>query len=822
VKRQFAVLAVLFFAITAPAHAGLTVTTSTLQAGDPADVTIHATFASTPSSIHLHLPPGLVGDPSGPKCSQAAFQGLGCFTGQVGTASVSGLPLGAVYNLEPNADEPARLGISIAGLVKNQATISLRPDGGLDSTIADLQTGGIPLTDLSLTLNSSFMTLPTSCRPATVTLNSDSASFTPTGCEKVPFNPRIEAALETTKRAVPSGATVTLKLPEGDSHVRRTDIVLPLGTTLNPGVADGLTACTPVQYDATACPGASQVGTVSFDTPLLGVLGGKVFFGENFALYVVVQGHGVLVKLAGVTKLDPNTGQITTTFDDLPQVPFTTFALSFNGGPHAVLANPQTCGAKLLDALLTPWSGTAPKTATAMFTIDQGCTFGFSPGLTVSALSTAAGRPAGATTMTVSRTDNDQNLRSVTANLPPGLAGSLKGVPVCPDANADAGTCPADSRVGAVNVTAGSGDAPVALAGTVYLTGPTDGGLAGLAITLPGKVGPVDLGTVVTRAGILLRPDGGLTVKTRPLPAVVGGVPISIRSLALTLDRAGFILNSSSCAPQQVTALLEAADGSTSTVSAPYQATDCGALKFAPKLEATLGAKGKTKSGSFPPLKAVITVPAGQSSTASAEVALPKTLSVELARLNKACQPGQSPCPAAAKIGTATATTPLLPGSLTSAVTLAIPKPGELPGLSLNLTGAVTLPLFGKVDVFQPDHRVRNQFAGIPDVPLERFELDFTTNSPLRLQGDACHGARQKVTGTFVGHSGAKASLSAPLKIAGCPPVATLKHNRIKVKPGRDGAKIKRVKKVKRGNRYRLTVTDRAGHTWKLSVRVRR
>ena len=135
--------------------------------------------------------------------------------------------------------------------------------------------------------------------------------------------------------------------------------------------------------------------------------------------------------------------------------------------------------------------------------------------------------------------------------------------------------------------------------------------------------------------------------------------------------------------------------------------------------------------------------------------------------------------------------------------------------------------------MFQPDHRVRNQFAGIPDVPLERFELDFTTKSPLRLIGDACHGARQKVTGTFVAHSGAKATLSAPLKIAGCPPVVTLKGKRIKVKPGRDGAKIKTIKlgkkKVKSGRRvavkkhkrYKVTVTDAAKRTWKLTVKAR-
>jgi len=172
-------------------------------------------------------------------------------------------------------------------------------------------------------------------------------------------------------------------------------------------------------------------------------------------------------------------------------------------------------------------------------------------------------------------------------------------------------------------------------------------------------------------------------------------------------------------------------------------------------------------------------------------------------------------CPASARIGSAKATTPLLDAPLTSPVTLAVPAAGELPGLAIALTGPVTLPLFGKVDVFNRDGLVHNTFAGIPDVPLERFELTFT-RSPLRLKGDACHGARQKVTGTFLAHSGAKTTVTAPLKIDGCPPVAKVKGKRITVKPGRDGAKIKRVSKVKRG---RVTITDRAGQTWKVRVR---
>ena len=167
-------------------------------------------------------------------------------------------------------------------------------------------------------------------------------------------------------------------------------------------------------------------------------------------------------------------------------------------------------------------------------------------------------------------------------------------------------------------------------------------------------------------------------------------------------------------------------------------------------------------------------------------------------------------------------------------MTLAVPAPGELPGLALQLTGPVSLPLFGKVDVFRGDGLIHNAFAGIPDVPLERFELSFTTASPLKLKRDVCHGKRQTVTGKLTGHNGKVANLRAPLKVAGCPPVVTLKRGSIRVKPGRDGAKIRTVKlagkrvktsqrvRLRAGKRYRVTVVDRGKETWKLTVRVRR
>ena len=290
-------------------------------------------------------------------------------------------------------------------------------------------------------------------------------------------------------------------------------------------------------------------------------------------------------------------------------------------------------------------------------------------------------------------------------------------MPVCGDAAAAAGACPEASRVGSVSSLAGTGDAPVSLSGGVYLTGAYDGGFAGLAIVIPGKVGPVDLGTVIVRGSIALRADGGLTVRTTPLPRLIGGVPVSIRQLALSFDRPGFILNASSCSLKAVRAVLEGVDGATATVEAPYQATDCAGLPFSPRIEATVGKRGATAAGKAPPLRVTVLVPEGQAATAVANVGLPAAIGIDLKRLAKACSQAAfsaNACPATSRIGSATATSPLLPTALTSPVTFAVTQPNSLPGLALSLTGAVTLPLFGEVGLPGNDGVLHNSFGGHP------------------------------------------------------------------------------------------------------------
>ena len=111
--------------------------------------------------------------------SRAAFRARACPAHVAASATVGDRRRrrrrgGDLRRSTPPSGEPARLGVvgvaarppRSAGL--NEAAVKVRPaDGGLDSVIASLSaTLGQAITSLDLTLDKSFMTLPTSCAPA--------------------------------------------------------------------------------------------------------------------------------------------------------------------------------------------------------------------------------------------------------------------------------------------------------------------------------------------------------------------------------------------------------------------------------------------------------------------------------------------------------------------------------------------------------------------------------------------------------------------------------------------------------------------------------
>ncbi len=779
--------------------------------------------------LTLHLAPGLIGDPSAAaKCAQATFAAGGCpATAKVGevatTAQTIVGPLGLsgdVFNLVPNGDEPARLGIYInplgglASPIHVQSSVRTRlTDYGLDSITRDdlprtaTLLGAIPsditVTHMALTLygpttgralSKPFVTVPTSCAPATTTIDagaydgsgaSASDTFTPTDCAGVPFTPSLEVGPPQVTADQPGEASATLKVPAASgndrvqANVKRVELLLPTGLALSPGLANGLTACTPEQFGLTedrtpACPASSEIGDVEFVTPLIGTLTGKVYFGTPTATaklrnFVSVEDPRLRVKLIGDVVADPVTGQVKNVFPDSPQVPFTEFRFRYKGDPNAVLSAPTTCGTFSATATMSPWSGAAAAAPSDSFqTIDCPAP-AFTPSLGVGASTLQAGADT-ALTVHIARPDRQSRLLRSTISLPPGLAGRLGSVPACPLATARAAACGEVSRVGSARVVVGSGTSPLALGARVYLTPGYDGAVAGLAIVVPAKVGPIDLGTVVTLAKLRLRPgDAGIDVETEDLPQIVDGVPTAYRAIDLTIDRAGFMLNPTACGPLGVHGAFAAVGGATAGADATYQATGCDKLPYAPKLAARLGARGLTAAKSNPPLTTIVTQLDGEANSRHVEVTLPDGIGANAAGLARACPVAQldaNACPKSAVVGSVRADTPLLPAPLQGPVLIVKPQSGPLPELVLDLRGPINLRLRASVG-FGPRGRLKTVFDGIPDVPLSRLALtlDGGKSGILTTSRNLCAGIAPTFDALFAAHAGKQRTSTAPAEV---------------------------------------------------------
>ncbi|HZV73417.1 MAG TPA: hypothetical protein VFF79_06855, partial [Conexibacter sp.] len=265
----------------------------------------------------------------------------------------------------------------------------------------------------------------------------------PTGCAQVPFDPTLAGTPDTSKASSPSGFAFDVRLPQtddpvsiGEGDLRKAVVTLPAGVRVSASSAGGLDACTPDQVglhseaDA-SCPDASKVGSLTIKTPLLrDQLTGSIYlakphdnpFDSLIAIYLVARGPGLIVKLAGQVAPDPVTGQLTATFDDQPQLPFSTLHLEFKGGPRAPLATPRMCGSYSTHAVLTSWSGKVV-TSDSPFTVDRNsqggpcANPGFAPGFSAGTENPVAGATS-PFQLAMTRGDDDQELKSLTVDMP--------------------------------------------------------------------------------------------------------------------------------------------------------------------------------------------------------------------------------------------------------------------------------------------------------------------------------------------------------------------------------------------------------------------
>ena len=98
--------------------------------------------------------------------------------------------------------------------------------------------------------------------------------------------------------------------------------------------------------------------------------------------------------------------------------------------------------------------------------------------------------------------------------------------------------------------------------------------------------GPFDLGTVVVRAALYVNPETAqITAKSDPIPTILEGIPLDVRSITLKLSRPNFTLNPTDC---ERIGLHRRRHSRSSDVVAPlsqrFQVGGCPALAFKPKL----------------------------------------------------------------------------------------------------------------------------------------------------------------------------------------------------------------------------------------------
>ncbi len=787
-----------------------------------------------------------------PRCTPYEFSLFSCLPAdQVGVLTPTfvfpggGTATGSlpVYNLTPSAGHVATFGVSALFItIIVQVDLPNGGSGGLLAAISDLTTL-VPLQASSLTLwgvpadpshnaqrtsqlggeeqvpagvpPAALMTNPTDCTdgPLVTVVRADSwqqpgdflpstnSMPAPTGCERLQISPTLSVTPDTTQADTPAGYTIDLKSqldeePYGlaTPPLRTVSVMLPPGTSISPAIANGLEGCSEAQHAAGSCPSTSKIGTVSIISPAVAdPLTGSVYLAsptptEMYRVFLTASADGVAVTLTGHLHPDPQTGQVTAVFDQIPQQPVSDLRISFFGGPLAALANPLACGPAKTTSQITSFAGQTVSLSSS-FVVDGDGHGGacpasppFNPTFTAGTTSPVGG-DSSAFTLTVSRGDGQQDLSGITAQLPAGVFAMLGQVPPCGEAQAALGICSSASQIGTVTIAAGAGAEPFYLTGSVYLTGPYGAGPFGLSIVIPAIAGPFDLGTVVVRAAILVNPvDLRVTIAADPLPQILDGIPLRLQTVNIMVNRPGFILNPSDCTPQTVTGSVTSLQGVSAMLSTPFEVSGCAELPLAPKLSAATQAKASA-TGQGADLDVDVTDSGGaRANIRSVVVELPGRLRPRLSTIQQACPVARyladpAACPASSLVGAVTVNTPALATPLTGSIYLVFRGGTAYPdlmmqpqamGVSAALDGALNVSSAGVLSA---------AFRALPDVPISSLALELprSSHSLLGSTGSLC-SARLSIPYTITGQNEARIAATASVAVKGCPSSRTMKR----------------------------------------------
>ena len=665
--------------------------------------------------------------------------------------------------------------------------------------------------------------------------------LTKSTCESLAFKPTIEAEPETHAASTPTGFNFDVKMPQegliagegrAEPPLKETTVALPAGLQLNPKAANGLEACSALDFGwpftgagetgqlenegispgPADCPDAAKVGTVTASTPLLAhELKGSVYlaaqntnpFGNPLALYLVVEDPitGVRVKLAGEVHIEengPSAGQVTTTFRNIPQVGlFRELKLHLFGGERASVSTPDFCGNYPVDTTFTPWSGEPAAQPPAGFAVTSGPGGGacpsaplpFAPSHSMGPANPAAGAYS-SFDVDLERPDGQQALSGISVKLPPGYAAVLKDVTPCaePPAKQDEWTCNGGNEIGTVKVASGLGpNEPVELTGQAYLTTGYDGAPFGLLVRTLAKVGPFNLGYVNVRSRINVDPHtAAVTVTSDPGPREEGvptrlrGVPVQLKRLEVAVNRPNFEFNPTNCNTMNFETSLDGSEGTVDSFNTPFAVTECAKLPFEPELTAYSSAKSSKADGESLTVK-VKGKGVGQANIGKTVLILPSTLPARLTTIQKACvaatfEHNPASCPEGSEIGKGIARSPVLKGPLEGPAYLVSHGGAAWPDVEFVLKGeyGIELVLDGQTAIKKGV--TTSTFNSVPDDPIETFEAilpegphsALTTNLPAKDKYSPC-GVSIALPTTITGQNGKVIEQKTKLQVQGCP-----------------------------------------------------
>jgi hypothetical protein len=582
------------------------------------------------------------------------------------------------------------------------------------------------------------------------------------GCEAESFNPILQASPTTNETDAPSGLDLELAdiqeegLAASPSEVKSVTVTMPPGFTINPDAADGQSSCPDAlaNFDSAGpaeCPDNAKIGTFAISSPgLTEPLAGSVYIGEpkpgnQYRLFLIASGAGMNVKLVGSFSPDPQTGRLTATFQDLPQVPFEDFQLHLFAGERSLMATPTACTIYAVEGDFFPWNTSrADQISSQIFGLSSGphdseCpgqVRPFQPTLVAGTSSPTAGAYS-SFSLKLNREDGDQFLGKLNFTMPPGLTANLHGITYCPEASIAAAaqklgkaeqanpSCPASSEIGTSNVAAGPGSHPFHAVGKIYFAGPFQGAPLSLVAITPALAGPYDYGTVVVRVALHIdQRDAHVVADSETVPSIIGGIPIRMRSIQVNIDKPNFMINPTNCNPFAVGSEGIGDQGTAVAFSSYFHAVNCAGLGFSPQMKITqLGGKKGTARAKDPSVRFDLNTREGDANIKSIAVTLPNALEIDQNHLGNLCGKSEleaAHCAGRQPIGTVKDETPLLEAPLEGNA-YAVSGYGGLPHVAFILGGQVVVVPQG--ESIQTPHGLRTEVPTVPDVPIGHFQL---------------------------------------------------------------------------------------------------